>query len=230
MQTTNIKNSYPLKTLTLDCQKRMMRELMMDNKLITSNDFKQPYLEHFKYISEGTSIENGTAIDGQFGVYKKDVFIRQMDDYDYQLKYPIVFEIDTNENLFADQEEILTAIKQKQLQEAIDITNVVIIDFSEDEIAEYIDRCITYLHNRFDSKYKLQIWETEEIYGHRNDEDDYSEEYQGYSMYQGKIAVFDGVFENDIKFTGIYCEISSVFSDLLSSLEIIEKETITKVS
>lgn len=42
-------------------------------------------------------------------------------------------------------------------------------------------------------------------------------------MYQGKIASFDGVFENDIKFTGIYCEVPAVFSDLLTSLEIIEK-------
>jgi hypothetical protein len=49
-------------------------------------------------------------------------------------------------------------------------------------------------------------------------------------MYQGKIAIYDGVFEKDIKFTGIYCEVSAVFSDLLSSLETIEKETISKAS
>lgn len=115
-------------------------------------------------------------------------------------------------------------------QEAIDITNVVIIDFSKDEIAEYIDRCIVYLHNRFDSKYIVKIWETDEIYGERDDEDDYSEEYQGHSIYQGKVSLNNGVSENDIKFTGTYCEISAVFSDLISSLEIIEKETKTKVS
>lgn len=224
MKIINIKNSYPLKTLTLDCQKTMMRELLMDNKLITSNDFKQPYLEHFKYNPNGTSIEDGNVIIGQFGVYKEDVFIRQMYDYDYQLKYPIVFEFEM------DKEEILFKTKQQQIEEAIDITNVVIIDFSEDEIAEYINRCIRYLHNRFDSKYIVKIWETDEIYGERDDEDDYSEEYQGHSMYQGKIASSDGVFENDIKFTGVYCEVSAVFSDLLSSLELIKKETITKVS
>ena len=116
------------------------------------------------------------------------------------------------------------------IQEAIDITNVVIIDFSEDEVAEYIERCIKYLNKRFGSKYVLEIWETDEIYGQRDDEDDYSEEYQGHLMYQGKIAIYDGVFEKDIKFTGIYCEISAVFSDLLSSLETIEKETISKAS
>ncbi|WP_418181287.1 hypothetical protein ACNSOL_12325 (plasmid) [Aliarcobacter lanthieri] len=224
MQTTNIKNSYPLKTLTLDCQKRMMRELMMDNKLITSSDFKQPYLEHFKYIPTGTSIEDGNVIDGQFAAYKENEFIRQMNDYDYQIKYPIVFEFEI------DKEEIMFKTKQQQIEETIDIINVVIIDFSEEEVAEYIDRCIKYLNNRFGSKYVLEIWETDEVYGQRDDEDDYSEEYQGHSMYQGKIALFDGVFENDIKFTGTYCEISAVFSDLLSSLEIIEKETITKVS
>jgi hypothetical protein len=76
----------------------------------------------------------------------------------------------------------------------------------------------------------LEIWETDEVYGQRDDEDDYSEEYQGHSMYQGKIAIYDGVFEKDIKFTGIYCEVSAVFSDLLSSLETIEKETISKAS
>ena len=116
------------------------------------------------------------------------------------------------------------------IQEAIDITNVVIIDFSEDEVAEYIERCIKYLNKRFGSKYVLEIWETDEIYGQRDDEDDYSEEYKGHLMYQGKIAIYDGVFEKDIKFTGIYCEISAVFSDLLSSLETIEKETISKAS
>lgn len=397
----NIKNSYPLKTLTLDCQKTMMRELMMDNKMITSSDFKQPYSEHFKYIPIGTSIENGNVITGQFGVYKEDVFIRQMDDFDYQIKYPIVFEMDSNENLSTSNEEIIITTKhdafrdllliketksdgevwfkvpnsvsspnidlviedlknqtgkrenscdedekavlnhfknfikeiveyllkngivitidnihlyyefmdnneklkyiniydaalkkrsllvqnllninkdtffdnkplvsfttfnsttlgmlsylsifgvrdtlkpideyisdiknsdafkefekEKQLQEAIDITNVVIIDFSEEEIAEYIDRCIIYLHNRFDPKYIVKIWETDEIYGERDDEDDYSEEYQGHSMYQGKIASSDGAFENDIKFTGTYCEISAVFSDLLTDLKMIEK-------
>ena len=108
------------------------------------------------------------------------------------------------------------------IQEAIDITNVVIIDFSEDEVAEYIERCIKYLNKRFGSKYVLEIWETDEIYGQRDDEDDYSEEYKGHLMYQGKIAIYDGVFEKDIKFTGIYCEISAVFSDLLSSLETID--------
>ena len=116
------------------------------------------------------------------------------------------------------------------IQEAIDITNVVIIDFSEDEVAEYIERCIKYLNKRFGSKYVLEIWETDEIYGQRDDEDDYSEEYKGHLMYRGKIAIYDGVFEKDIKFTGIYCEISAVFSDLLSSLETIEKETISKAS
>lgn len=116
------------------------------------------------------------------------------------------------------------------IQEANDITNVAIIDFSEDEVAEYIERCIKYLNKRFDSKYVLEIWETDEVYGQRDDEDDYSEEYQGHSMYQGKIAIYDGVFEKDIKFTGIYCEVSAVFSDLLSSLETIEKETISKAS
>lgn len=114
------------------------------------------------------------------------------------------------------------------IQEANDITNVVIIDFSEDEVAEYIERCIKYLNKRFGSKYVIEIWETDEVYGQRDDEDDYSEEYQGHSMYQGKIAIYDGVFEKDIKFTGIYCEVSAVFSDLLSSLETIEKETISK--
>lgn len=118
--------------------------------------------------------------------------------------------------------------KEKQLQESIDISNVVIIDFSEDEVAEYIDRCIKYLNRRFGSKYIINIWETDEIYGERDDEDDYSEEYYGHSMYQGKIALFDGVFAKDIKFTGTYCEISAVFSDLLSYLETIEKETISK--
>lgn len=116
------------------------------------------------------------------------------------------------------------------IQEAIDITNVVIIDFSEDEVAEYIERCIKYLNKRFGSKYVLEIWETDEIYGQRDDEDDCSEEYKGHLMYRGKIAIYDGVFEKDIKFTGIYCEISAVFSDLLSSLETIEKETISKAS
>lgn len=119
MQTTNIKNSYPLKTLTLDCQKTMMRELMMDNKLITSNDFKQPYLEHFKYIPSGTSIEDGNVITGQFGVYKKDVFIRQMDDFDYQLKYPIVFEMDYNENLSVGKEEILIITKHDSFRDLL---------------------------------------------------------------------------------------------------------------
>ncbi|WP_152633261.1 hypothetical protein [Aliarcobacter butzleri] len=120
--------------------------------------------------------------------------------------------------------------RDKLLQESIDITNVVIIDFSEDEVAEYIERCIKYLNRRFGSKYIINIWETDEIYGERDDEDDYSEEYYGHSMYQGKIALFDGVFAKDIKFTGTYCEISAVFSDLLLSLEIIEKETIIKDS
>ncbi|MFX4241092.1 hypothetical protein ACOL3H_11960 [Aliarcobacter butzleri] len=120
--------------------------------------------------------------------------------------------------------------RDKLLQESIDISNVVIIDFSEDEITEYIDRCIKYLNKRFGPKYIIKIWETDEVYGQRNDEEDYSEEYQGHLMYQGKIASFDGVFENDIKVTSTYCEISAVFSDLLLFLEIIEKETITKVS
>lgn len=95
----NIKNSYPLKTLTLDCQKTMMRELLMDKKMITSSDFKQPYVEYFKYNPEGTSIENGNVIIGQFGAYKNNEFIRQLDDFDYQLKYPIVFETDNNEKI-----------------------------------------------------------------------------------------------------------------------------------
>ncbi len=128
---------------------------------------------------------------------------------------------------------LLTATQNKVnilIQEAIDITNVVIIDFSEDEVAEYIERCIKYLNKRFGSKYVLEIWETDEIYGQRDDEDDCSEEYKGHLMYRGKIAIYDGVFEKDIKFTGIYCEISAVFSDLLSSLETIEKETISKAS
>ena len=56
------------------------------------------------------------------------------------------------------------------IQEAIDIPNVVIIDFSEDEVAEYIERCIKYLNKRFGSKYVLEIWETDEIYGQRDDE------------------------------------------------------------
>ena len=124
MQTTNIKNSYPLKTLTLDCQKRMMRELMMDNKLITSSDFKQPYLEHFKYIPAGTSIEDGNVIDGQFAAYKDNVFIRQMNDYDYQLKYPIVFEIDINENLSASKEEILIATRHDAFRDLLLIKEI----------------------------------------------------------------------------------------------------------
>ena len=109
-------------------------------------------------------------------------------------------------------------MEQELDQEAIDITNVEIIDFTEDEIVKYIDDCINYLHKKFDSKYVLEIWETDEVYGQRDDEDDYSEEYQGHSMYQGKIAIYDGVFEKDIKFTGIYCEVSAVFSDLLFHL------------
>ena len=119
MKTTNIKNSYPLKTLTLDCQKTMMRELLMDNKLITSNDFKQPYAEHFKYNPNGTSIEDGNVITGQFGVYKKDVFIRQMDDFDYQLKYPVVFEMNYNENLSVGKEEILIITKHDSLRDLL---------------------------------------------------------------------------------------------------------------
>ena len=115
----NIKNSYPLKTLTLDCQKTMMRELMMDNKMITSSDFKQPYSEHFKYIPVGTSIENGNVITGQFGVYKEDVFIRQMDDFDYQLKYPIVFEMDSNENLSTSKEEIIISTKHDAFRDLL---------------------------------------------------------------------------------------------------------------
>lgn len=115
----NIKNSYPLKTLTLDCQKTMMRELLMGNKLITSNDFKQPYLEHFKYNPNGTSIENGNVITGQFGVYKEDVFIRQIDDFDYQLKYPIVFEIESNENLSTSKEEIIISTKHDAFRDLL---------------------------------------------------------------------------------------------------------------
>ncbi|MCT7648936.1 hypothetical protein [Aliarcobacter butzleri] len=86
-----IQNSYPLKTLTLDCQERTMRELLKSGYMITSSDFKKPYKEHFRYIETGTSIENGNVIDGQFCVYDDEKFVRQMDHMDFEIKYPVVF-------------------------------------------------------------------------------------------------------------------------------------------
>lgn len=85
------QNSYPLKTLTLDCQARTIRELLKSGHMITSSDFKKPYKEHFRYIETGTSIENGNVIDGQFCVYDGETFVRQMNSTDYEIKYPIVF-------------------------------------------------------------------------------------------------------------------------------------------
>lgn len=85
------QNSYPLKTLTLDCQARTIRELLKSGHMITSSDFKKPYKEHFRYIETGTSIEDGNVIDGQFCVYDGETFVRQMNSTDYEIKYPVVF-------------------------------------------------------------------------------------------------------------------------------------------
>ena len=220
----------------------LYHKFMSDEDLIYNRKIVDSVLaKRLKMLADVLNIKNNKELQvfGVEGLNGSDMTrIHSLDVVfnNYLLK-TVIYEV---EDTLAPINEYIEEIKNSDafkefkrdilIQEAIDITNVVIIDFSEDEVAEYIERCIKYLNKRFGSKYVLEIWETDEIYGQRDDEDDYSEEYKGHLMYQGKIAIYDGVFEKDIKFTGIYCEISAVFSDLLSSLETIEKETISKAS
>ena len=220
----------------------LYHKFMSDEDLIYNRKIVDSVLaKRLKMLADVLNIKNNKELQvfGVEGLNGSDMTrIHSLDVvFNNYLLRTVIYEV---EDTLAPINEYIEEIKNSDafkefkrdilIQEAIDITNVVIIDFSEDEVAEYIERCIKYLNKRFGSKYVLEIWETDEIYGQRDDEDDYSEEYKGHLMYQGKIAIYDGVFEKDIKFTGIYCEISAVFSDLLSSLETIEKETISKAS
>lgn len=220
----------------------LYHKFMSDEDLIYNRKIVDSVLaKRLKMLADILNIKNNKELQvfGVEGLNGSDMTrIHSLDVvFNNYLLRTVIYEVeDSLKPIYDYLEEIKNSDAFKEfkrdilIQEAIDITNVVIIDFSEDEVAEYIERCIKYLNKRFGSKYVLEIWETDEIYGQRDDEDDYSEEYKGHLMYQGKIAIYDGVFEKDIKFTGIYCEISAVFSDLLSSLETIEKETISKAS
>lgn len=175
------QNSYPLKTLTLDCQARTIRELLKSGHMITSSDFKKPYKEHFRYIETGTSIENGNVIDGQFCVYDGETFVRQMNSTDYEIKYPIVFstsgvflgETQKNELLFElnlnscsfNVKAIMDDIKEKgALSEYLSFTDVdnqqVCIKLSEDV---YIYSQQTYIGYSYytDNKKDVGVYYTE---------------------------------------------------------------------
>ncbi|MGJ0495105.1 hypothetical protein [Aliarcobacter cryaerophilus] len=94
-------------------------------------------------------------------------------------------------------------------------SNTSVFEFKNDEeMAKHIKFCESYLnyHLLNDTHYIVEIYETDDVY---EDEDDEESSYEGKPMYEGKLIHKDTEEELDDSLTGRYCEISSVFEELL---------------
>ena len=94
-------------------------------------------------------------------------------------------------------------------------SNTSVFEFKNDEeLAKHIKFCESYLnyHLLNDTQYIVEIYETDDVY---EDEDDEESSYDGKPMYEGKLINKNTEEELEDSTSGRYCEISSVFEDLL---------------
>ena len=94
-------------------------------------------------------------------------------------------------------------------------SNTSVFEFKNDEeLAKHIKFCESYLnyHLLNDTQYIVEIYETDDVY---EDEDDEESSYDGKPMYEGKLINKNTEEELENSTSGRYCEISSVFEELL---------------
>lgn len=234
LEIVEITDEYKDETLpTYKCK------FVNEDKIVLKDGLYFPFVDADLSIFEPL---NSEEIDGSknmtsFEQFMEDYYVRSIGNTcfsypDIPLRDKIVFikailedlqsQIKQSTNKGENNQQ--TEVINKNSQESIDISNISVLAFStEQKIADYIKRCEEYLSNKLiHTKYKVKIYETEDIYGERKNEEDSSDEYLGLPMYEGKIIYFDEELqEQEIEnsLTRRYCEISAVFDDLDSFID-----------
>ena len=119
----------------------------------------------------------------------------------------------TDSDIKKFKQQIIKDFNLKDKAEYQRLVKVSILELEDDSevIMDYLTDCERYLNKLIkDTQYIVEIYQTDDVY-----EDDEESFYHGRAMYEGKIKHKDTEEELDDSLTGRYCEISSVFEDLL---------------
>ena len=121
----------------------------------------------------------------------------------------------TDSDIKKFKQQIIKDFNLKDKAEYQRLVKVSILELEDDSevIMDYLTDCERYLNKLIkDKKYSVEIYQTDDVY---EDEDDEESSYEGKPMYEGKLIHKDTEEELDDSLTGRYCEISSVFEELL---------------
>lgn len=119
----------------------------------------------------------------------------------------------TDSDIKKFKQQIIKDFNLKDKAEYQRLVKVSILELEDDSevIMDYLTDCERYLNKLIkDTKYSVEIYQTDDVY-----EDDEESFYHDRAMYEGKLIYKDTEEELEDSLTGRYCEISSVFEELV---------------
>ena len=124
------------------------------------------------------------------------------------------FENITDSDIKKFKQQIIKDFNLEDKAEYQRLVKVSILELEDDSevIMDYLTDCERYLNKLIkNTQYIVEIYQTDDVY----EDDDEESSYDGKPMYEGKLVHKDTEEELEDSLTGRYCEISSVFEDLL---------------
>ena len=190
---------------TLDAQKTAMIEHLKSGKLITSKDFMNPYIQHFKYVPQGTSFMDGVVINGKFCAFNGNESIRQMNENDFAINKVIVYNDDNSYS--QDSNHTLPGIVKTSAIERlmciamldIDTKKLFNLGFYGQDIKQAIDYSAEYLRlNKTNSSIKVIVTDIKWDVDHDSDSENLPKEVL-YTFDRNEFDCIDDELQNEIE-------------------------------